>query len=412
MRTDRLAPALASLVALALASGCSAGTDPEGTSSSSPSGPGGGDDGGQGGAGGADGNVGVTVASSTGSGSFDGESCGETTFGNAVPASLLIVLDKSGSMSGGEGQPNKWPPTVAAVTQLTQSAPQELKVGLTPFPAGDCNWDAAACIDFNSPSCQAALADGCCQDVSPAPAVPVQPLSTSGPQIVSWLNGNGPGGGTPTLWALKRGYDVMKTLTTPGERFVLLVTDGDPNVHTPAQTVGPITVPESNIECKTTTDIVAEAAAAATSDPPVKTYVIGSPGVTDNGMRFLSDVATAGLTAPAGCSPAAGDCHFQIGTGNFQADLQAALELIAGQISDCVFALPEGEDVDPDLVNVVIDTPDGPVSIYRDPTHVDGWDYTDASQTKIQLFGPACALYQSLAGNTITIVLGCETVLK
>src|SRR5690606_33479391 len=143
---------------------------------------------------------------------------------------------------------------------------------------------------------------------------------------VSWLNGNSPNGGTPTLWALKRGYEVMKTLTTPGERFVLLVTDGDPNVHTPEQSVPgfpEFSITESNIECQKTDYIVAAEAVVATTDPPVKTYVIGSPGVTDAGLRFLSDVATAGLTAPAGCTPAAGDCHFQIGTGNFQADLQA-----------------------------------------------------------------------------------------
>lgn len=414
MRTDRLAPALASFAVLALALapvGCSAGADDPAPTTASSSGPGGGEDGGAGGAGGS-GTASITVAASTGAGSFGGDACGETTFGNAVPASLLIVLDKSGSMAGGEGQPDKWAPTVAAMTQLTQTAPPELKVGLTPFPAGECDWNAAACVNFSSPSCQAALADGCCQDVSPAPAVPVQPLSQSGPLIVSWLNANGPEGGTPTLWALKRGYNVMKTLTTPGERFVLLVTDGDPNVYQPEQSMFGQTIPESNVECKTTADIVAEAATAATTDPPVKTYVIGSPGVSFEGMQFLSQVADAGLTAPADCDASSGNCHFQIGTADFQAQLQEALELIAGQISDCVFALPEGEDVDPDLVNVVIETPDGPVEVYRDPTHTDGWDYTDDTKTKIQLFGPACELYQSLSGNTITIILGCETVVK
>jgi hypothetical protein len=205
----------------------------------------------------------------------------------------------------------------------------------------------------------------------------------------------------------------MRTLTTQGERFVLLVTDGDPNVYTPEQNLGGFTFPEANIECKTTTDIVAEAAAAANGTPAVKTYVIGSPGVTQAGMQFLSDVSVAGLTAPDDCSAASGNCHVQIGSAEFQSDLQTALETITGQVSDCVFALPEGEgDVDPDLVNVVIETPEGPVEVYRDITHVDGWDYTDATQTKIQLFGPPCALYKSLSGNAITIILGCETVVK
>lgn len=414
MRTLRRASLLASsllVTALAAATpGCSAGADDtSATSSSSGQGQGQGGGGLGGGGQGGTGDASVTVQGSTGTGSFNGEACGSEAYGNAVPASLLIVLDKSGSMAGGDGQPDKWAPTVSAVTQLTQSAPQQLKVGLHPFPGDDCDWNALACSNLESQQCKDALADGCCQDVSPAPAVPVQPLSQSGPLIVQWLNGSGPNGGTPTLWALKHGYNVMKTLTTEGERFVLLVTDGDPNVYAPEMSVGGFTFPESNIECKTTADIVAEAAAAATGAPAVRTYVIGSPGVSSQGMQFLSDVAIAGQTAPDGCS-AGVDCHFQIGTADFQAQLQEVLETIAGAISDCVFALPEGEDVDPDKVNVVIDGPDGPVEVYRDETHTDGWDYTDDTQTKIQLFGPACELYKSLTGDRITIVLGCETV--
>jgi len=92
--------------------------------------------------------------------------------------------------------------------------------------------------------------------------------------------------------------------------------------------------------------------------------------------------------------------------------LEDVLQTIAGQIADCVFELPSGEEVDPNLVNVVIETPEGPVEIYKDPSHQDGWDYTDGSQTHIQLHGPACELYKQQKGNTISIVLGCESVLK
>ncbi len=62
---------------------------------------------------------------------------------------------------------------------------------------------------------------------------------------------------------------------------------------------------------------------------------------------------------------------------------------------------------------MVVTTADGQeVEIFRDVSHVDGWDYTDGTQTKIQLFGPACALYKSAAQNQITIILGCETVVR
>jgi hypothetical protein len=198
----------------------------------------------------------------------------------------------------------------------------------------------------------------------------------------------------------------MRTLDTDGERFVLLVTDGAPTTYANLPGFGP-----ANVECLTLDDILAETAGAATGDPPVKTFVIGSPG-TEGVTDFLSQMAVNGQTSPSGCNPAAGDCHFQIGSANYQADLQEALEAIAGTISECVFSLPEGEDVDPSKVNVIIETANGPVEVYRDVTHVDGWDYTDATQTKIQLFGPPCELYQASAGNRVVIVLGCETVVK
>ena len=88
------------------------------------------------------------------------------------------------------------------------------------------------------------------------------------------------------------------------------------------------------------------------------------------------------------------------------------LGTIAGVIADCIFDVPEGEDVDPNLVNVTIETANGPVEVYKDPSHQDGWDYTDASQSKIQLYGPACDMYKAEQGTTITIILGCETVIK
>lgn len=378
---------------LAVIGACSAGADDTTstttTGSSTGQGTGGG---GVGGAGAGGDGVGVSVGS-TGTGSFQGEECGREAFGNAVPASVLIVLDKSGSMAGGDGQPDKWTPTVAALTQLTQTASPDLKVGLNPFPGGDCD------AEFD-------LQDGCCRDVSPAPVIPVRPLAESGPTIVSWLAANDPNGNTPTLWALKYGYNIMRTLDTDGERFVLLVTDGAPTTADTIPGFGSV-----NVECLKLEDILAEAAGAAAGETPVKTFVIGSPG-TEGVTDFLSQLAVNGQTAPAGCSPAAGDCHFQIGSANYQADLQEALDVIAGTVSECVFALPEGEDIDPDKVNVIIETADGPVEVFRDPAHLDGWDYVDSTQTKIQLFGPPCELYQSASGNRVVIVLGCETVVK
>lgn len=375
--------------ALPLLVACGAGADPQSSTTSvqaANAGAGGDNAGGGSGDGGSGSDRSVSV--SAGTGSFHGEECGREAYGSQVPASILIVQDKSGSMGPGDnGQPDKWGPTVSALTTLTTTAPQQLLMGLLPFPGDTCN------------PISSGLADGCCSDVSPSPAVQIKPLATSGPEIVTWLNAHGPTEGTPTFAALKRGYNILKTLTTNGERFLLLVTDGLPQVRENIPGFG-----EVNLECGTLDEMVAETNAAATGDPVVKTFVIGAPG-SEGAAEFFGQIQTAGLTAPNG--------YFQIGSANYEQDLQDALGAITGQVSDCVFALPEGEDVDPDKVNVVITTPDGEeVEIFRDEAHVDGWDYTDPSQSKVQLFGPACELYKSTAESQITIILGCETVVK
>lgn len=364
----------------------------------------------------ADGVAGSTgdIKADAGNGTFDGEACGETTFANQVPSSVLIVLDRSGSMSGGDGAPDKWGPTKAALQAMMAGASPKLEVGLLPFAAGQFNNEqlALCALTPSSPECAALFADGGCQDVSETPAVPVGPLSTTKDAIAAWLAANGPSGGTPTRWALKRAYDILRAYPAKGERYVLLMTDGEPNVHTPAQTIGPISLPESNIECGTLADIEAEALAGAQGSPPVKTFVVGSPG-SEGAGSFLSQLAINGQTAKsAGCSAAAADCHYQVGSANFQADLQAVLDEIAGTVSDCVFEVPEGEDVDPNKVNVVVVTPSGTIETFKDPTHQDGWDYTDQSKKKIQLYGPACEAYTSQEGAEVSVVLGCETVVK
>lgn len=395
---------LASLAAVVSLCACSAGADPNDG------------EGGDGqGAGQSDGGGTTNFGDGGKQPGFDGEECAASTIANAVPASVLVVLDKSGSMNGGDGEPDKWGPTKAALQAAMGIADQKLIVGLMPFPAGEFEWDFAqqgACaFDPSAAGCAELYADGGCEDVHETPVVALGPLSTTQSQINGWLNSNSADGGTPTLWALKNAYEHMRGVQAEGERYVLLMTDGVPNTHQEPINAGPFTIPESNIECKDLPDIVAESGAAATGSPVVKTFVIGAPG-SEDASTFLSDVAVAGLTAPDGCVAGSGQCHFQIGTANFQADLQAALDVIAGQISECIFALPQGEDVDPNKVNVLIEAMGGDIEVYQDPDHMNGWDYTDGSQTKIQLFGSACEQFQETQGNKIVIVLGCTTVVK
>jgi hypothetical protein len=378
---------------------------------------GGGGDGGSGasnaGGSGGNGNGGDTLVGGGNTGTIS-QSCGASTFANQVPGSILVVLDKSGSMAGGDGQPDKWGPSVDALKFMMSGASPELGMGLLPFPEGkfDDSGILACGLNPSSPQCAAIFADGGCKDVATTPVVPVGPLSQTQGPIASWLNAHGPGGGTPTLWALKNAYAYMKGFEAPGERFVLLITDGEPNTYQPAMMIGGFGFPESNVECKTLAEIEAEALAAAQGTPKVKTFVIGSPGSEPAGT-FLSQLAINGETKKsAACSAGAKDCHYQIGKANFQQELEMALAEIAGKLSECVFELPTGEDVDPEYVNVNLESGGATTQLYKDTAHQDGWDYTDGTQSKVELFGPACEKFKAEQDAKVSIILGCKTIVK
>jgi len=77
-----------------------------------------------------------------------------------------------------------------------------------------------------------------------------------------------------------------------------------------------------------------------------------------------------------------------------------------------VFAIPDGQNADPDYVNVEVDLGGAVAQLYKDSAHADGWDYTDSSHTKVQLFGPSCDKFKASADAKVSLILGCKTIAK
>lgn len=381
----------APLVVLALGLGCSAANERSGAN-----GPDAGADGG--GFQGFDANV---------DSPFDEDAaCGKATYdGKRVPASMLLLFDRSASMSDS----SKWANGVSAMNAALSTADNQLGVGLLMFPASKWKLPATCLLNFNAPGCPATLADGGCKDILTSPNVPVDALGKTRSLIANALAGTGPDGdNTPTRWALKNAWASMQSYVTTGDRYVVLVTDGEPTTHQPATSSGGISIPEMNIECGKLSTIEAETSAASVASPAVKTFAIGVPGSEPN-ASFLSSLAVNGKTAKPGCSVAKGDCHYQIGSGSFATDLQAALTEIAGKVASCIFQVPIGPDVQPGFVNVTVDTGSGQTPLYQDPSHADGWDYTDGTQSRIEIYGPTCDALKAMTVTTVKVLGGCKT---
>lgn len=339
----------------------------------------------------------------------DDAACAAATYtGKKIPASLLILLDRSASMA----KNGKWTAAVSALQSALAKSDNDLPVGLLFYPEGkfDSSKLAGCTLNPAAAGCAEAFADSGCKDIRVTPDVPVDLLSKTRAAIASKLTSTGPEGDTtPTRWALKNSWAYMQTLAAKADRYVVLVTDGEPTTYQAKMTVGTFMIPESAIECKDKPTIEAEALAASSSTPPVKTFVIGAPG-SETAAPHLSKIALNGKTrrTPT-CDPAKGECHYQIGSGSFEGDLTKALEEITGKIATCIFEMPLGTDVDPNRVNVTVDAADS----LRDESHADGWDYTDGTKSRIEVFGPQCEQIKKNAGTVVVkILLGCKTRVK
>lgn len=414
---SRLAFALGSCLAIAA---CSTGPGSNSFNSAD------GEQQGKSGAGGTAGNKSEGEGGSAGASEGEGGSAGsiDVTGGNGggkecaasdydaqrIPANMLIVVDRSGSMQDN----GKWSGAINAISFAVDTSDDQLGMGILRFPEGkynsfnDVTCMTQAMMGSPTPECKAIIADSGCQDINKTPNVPVGPLKDTRNQIKMFLNSTKPDGNTPTRWALRNAWEYMKGLKVNGDKFVLLLTDGEPTTTTDlfGTTMG--------VECGQLSDIANETwDASHAEEDPIRTFVIGAPGSESN-LEILSGIAKNGGTGKPGCDVKLGNCHYQVGSLNFQDELKAVLTEIAGKVGSCVFAVPKdgGQEADPSAVNVYVSADGKDSVVYKDTSHQDGWDYTDGTNQFVELHGPQCDSIKQGLTSTVKISLGCTTIIK
>lgn len=160
--------------------------------------------------------------------SFSGlENCGSNAVvAETTPVNILLVLDKSGSMST-PPEPGSdvslWDATRAALRAALEDAPEAVSFGLQMYPAQSLTLNCSGnCCD---------MPEGDELDVAIAAGEEARA------DIVELLDRTIPGGGTPTAAALARAYQYFSEgagADLDGDRFVLLATDGGPNCNADA----------------------------------------------------------------------------------------------------------------------------------------------------------------------------------
>lgn len=327
-----------------------------------------------------------------------------------LPANLLFVVDRSGSM-------NCNPPPITSSEECeldekrkdpTKSSKWDLTRKALIFAFGTLS--ESTFIGFNYFS-----NDGVC-GVSRWPYVPLM-RNTPGQRsnIITSVSNIQPSGSTPLVGATVLAYQYMHQAALSGEitgnRYVVLITDGQ-------QSESCSDMARCN-GAEACTELLLKATAEAFGPGVnIRTFVIGVPG-SERARTVLSKLAKAGGTAAPDCNVEAGNCHYDLTSEiDLGAGLQSALQEIAGETLSCELDLPRPESgvVDLSLLNVVFAPYEGRAFIVPHDDHApcdsglaDGWRY-DPNTRQIHLCGRTCSTVRNDRGGRIDVVLGCPVV--
>lgn len=300
----------------------------------------------------------------------------------APPPLVYLVVDRSGSMlePGANPPATKWDELVAAVDAVLTQFEDQIQFGLLMYPTGD-------------------------ECATSGPQVPVGLGNRLA--VLAHLSESNPAGGTPTAAALTNATHALDALgNTESERFVILATDGGPNCNysLSADPSCQCSLSDQNYCCTNypnsqcyfgqyclddahTVEVISNLHQSG-----IDTFVIGLAG-TAQFAETLDAMADAGGRAQAGPT------HYY--DASDQTALTAALTDIAGSVISCRIDLEEAPQY-PDLVHIYMDGSEVP----RDPGN--GWDYTDSSNTAIELYGEACERLKDGDDHVITATFACE----
>ncbi|MEJ7730045.1 MAG: VWA domain-containing protein [Polyangiaceae bacterium] len=279
----------------------------------------------------------------------------------AVPPNLLVVLDRSCSMTEAVANQTKWDIAVAALTTMTTTFAGDIRFGLNLFPD-------------KTP-------DSCAQTEVPVPIGPGTEQAIQDLLAAALVNGdlyfpNGPCV-TNIDTAMEQAAADLALQDPNRQSYVLLLTDGK-QAGCDAAGGDPGTT-------QIITDLWAN---------QVGTFVLGfGNGIDADQMNAFAD---------AGGVPNA-DPQQRYYQAEDQASLDAVLTTIATATLGCTFSLDE---TPPDASKIFVFF-DNTESIARDATHMQGWDY-DPATNQVTFYGDDC---QQLKDGTVTdvdVVFGCN----
>ena len=235
---------------------------------------------------------------------------------------ILFVIDRSGSM-----QCNPPPTTESTAcerfpTRADPAMPSKMEIVVTTLsPAFD---QLLPSMMPGAPKTRAGLAYFSTDDMcaaAPDPLVPVTDVTPDSLNVMrTAMMGLVPNGTTPIVNAMTSAYQyfTMNAAALPGDKHVILVTDG-------ADTC----TPQQGIQQLINTG------APQALGKGIRTWVIGAPG-SERARSMLSHLAKAGGTGKPNCdvgtSATTGNCHYDMTMGDFAMTFSKGLSEILAAV--------------------------------------------------------------------------------
>ena len=285
---------------------------------------------------------------------------------------ILVLLDASGSMDNDTGENNcdmgcgaksKWALTTAAVNQVVTATSANVSWGLKFFADKDamCTVSSGVSVPLGQGNAAA--------------------IATAIAGRTSANGGVANGGATPTRAAVTAAVAYLSTIADGNPKFLLLATDGQPNC--PATGTS-----------ETDDSTAAIAAVSNTFQAGVPTFVVGI------GTLYSTEVVLDSLAKAGGHPRAVMPAYYPASS---TADLVTALNQLVGIARTCRLPVAAPAGHSRDAIEVLADG----TAIPHDPTHVNGWDYSDPAHTGVDLYGAACTSAMTGATVRLSIVFQC-----
>ncbi|HXU64748.1 MAG TPA: VWA domain-containing protein [Polyangia bacterium] len=324
-----------------------------------------------------------------------GQSCGQTNVSiKPVPPDILIVQDKSRSMSDSSGSNctgancSKWAQVSSAIETVVKATDTTVNWGMIFFA--------------NDSSC----------GVTSTPIVPIGPMN--GSKIQTAFAGNQPSSETPTTAAMNAAVTYMKTLTDPNPKFLLLATDGQPTCGTATGAGGAAGRGGVGGAGGRGTIGVPPTAGGTPDDSPNAEKAVGD-AKTAGFPTFVVGIATSGsatandtlnIMAKNGGYPQTG-ASTQYYSVSDTASLVTALNQILGKTLSCTIPLTDKPDYLSNVAVTAMDPNGKRIEIPKDDAN--GWSF-DSSMSNIVLNGSACQQLQSVTLSQYQFIYACAGI--